>query len=303
MPAILSKPENPYKTWVKNNLYGFLSAKVTLKMLKIFAKNVGLKVSGNKETVLNRCKTYQTAQSSARLIQSLFRGYYTRQWMRLKLGTKAVPVNDTDFFTLDPISSIPFIKYVHYTDLETNTSYAFDIVSLCHLLNTASKFENPYTRKSMEAYIKTIDKILGLTLLLCHEPQSKHNNASLPLTSVERTRNLFIEIDLIGHYTSVNWFLDLDNEQLVWFFSNFYNLWQHVPQTTIMPEGDLFEKLSFPDINASLEQNRNAILNLGEANGDRSLGVFYFLMALTTVSRNACEQYAFLYELFETLVR
>lgn len=306
MPAILSKPENPHKTWINKNLYGFVSTKVTLEMLKIFAKHVGLKVSGNKETLLNRCKTYQTQHVSARRIQSLFRGYYTRQWMRLKQGTKETPVNDTDFYTLDPIVSIPFNRYIHYTDPETNTNYVFDIVSLLNLLTSSPRFENPYTRKSMASYVDTIHKILRLTLLLYPQANTNNTYLSSTLTSIERARNLFIEIDLIGHYTSINWFLELTNAEIIWFYANFYNLWQHVPQKTIIPDGKLFENITFPDITATLEQNRTAILDLGEAlvktNGDRSLGAFYFLMALTTVSRGACNQYAFLYELFEALV-
>jgi hypothetical protein len=304
MPAILSKPENTNKMWIKNNLYGFLSNKITLKMLKIFAKHVGLKVSGNKDTLLNRCKTYQQQHVAARLIQAVFRGFYTKQWIRLKQGTKNPPVNDTDFYTLDPILSMPFISYIHYTDTETNISYVFNVVSLFYLLSNSPKFENPYTRKSMAAYINTYNKILRLTLLLY--PQPNNTQMTSTLTSIERARNLFIEIDLIGHYTSINWFLDLTNEELIWFYSNFYNLWQHVPQQTIMPNGNLFENCEFPDINATIEQNQIIILNLGEAlvktNGDRSLGVFYFLMALTTVSKDARNQYAFLYELFEALV-
>lgn len=308
MPAVLSKPDNPHKSWINKCLYGFVSGKLTLSMLKIFAKGVGLNVSGNKTTLMTRCVTYQHQQISARRIQSLFRGHITRLWIRLKQGTKSPPVNDTDFYTLEPVSNIPFNKYIHYTDPTTYTSYVFDIVSLFNLFQSNQRYENPYTRTSMNDYVETFLKIMRFTYLT--QQFDIVNRDMLPntqkLTCIERARNLFINIDLTGHYTCIDWFLDLTNTETMWFYANFYNIWKYVPQETIYPQGNLFANLTLPSANASLEHNRNAILELGETlvncDGDRSLGVFYFLMALTTVSYNARIQYAYLYDIYEATV-
>jgi hypothetical protein len=274
-------------------------------MLKTFAKGVGLSASGNKSKLLSVCEQYQRQQLSARRIQSLFRGHIVRLWIRLKQGTKMPPVNDTDFYTLEPVTNIPFNKHIHYTDPTTNTSYVFDIVSLSTLFQGNQRYENPYTRTSMTEYMDTFLQILRLTYIVQSfsigmQPESQD------LTCIERARNLFINIDLIGHYTCIDWLLNLTNTETMWFYANFYNIWKYVPQETIYPQGNLFAKLTLPSANASLEHNRTAILELGETlvncDGDRSLGVFYFLMALTTVSYNARIQYAYLYDIYKAMV-
>jgi hypothetical protein len=306
MPAILSKPDNPHKKC----LYEFTEQRITVNMLKTFAQANGLKTSGNKTVLMQRCAHYQLQQKSARLIQKRWRGFYTRLWIILKCGSKIKPVNDTDFYTLEPIKNMPFYNYLHYTDPNTQLGYVFNVISLLKIFSKTPKFENPYTRASMQNYVETLIRICRLTHILYLTTTTENNQfEEPPQTTIELVRTLFIEIDLLGHYTCVAWFLDLDNTDLCNFYNNFCKLWQTLTDAvhmTIFPDGSGAHLCEKWELGNTIEHNQRIFAELGitllKTTGDRSLGVFYFLMALTTVSQNALEQYAFLYETYVALV-
>lgn len=308
MPAILSKPDNPHKLWIKNSLYGFAEQRITVSMLKIFAQATGLKTSGNKAELLQRCVQYQKQQKSAQLIQKRWRGYYTRLWIILKCGTRVKPVNDTDFYTLEPIENIPFMHYLHYTDSDTNLSYVFNITSLLKMFSNMPTFENPYTRATMNNYATTLIRICRFTHIL----YSKYN---MPVeqnihSTIELVRTLFIDIDLIGHYTNIGWYLDLTNKDLCDFYNNFHKLWTialtDTIRLTIFPDGSGEHLFTHLKLDNTIEHNQRVFVEIGRlltnTLGDRSLGVFYFLMTLTTVSDQAFEQYTYLYDTYMALV-
>jgi hypothetical protein len=299
MPTILSKPDNPHKTWINIDI-----AHTTIAELKCFAKQAGLKVSGNKAELITRYNIYKTQHLSAQQIQKTFRGYYTRLWISLKKGTEMHPVNDTDFYTLEPVNKIPFYAYLHYTDPNTHSSYVFNMLSINEILKKMPRFENPYTRSNMEHYNSTLLRICRLTSLLYSQRDNANTLNNTSLSILEKTRSLFIDIDLLGHYTNISWFLELDDRDLLEFYVNMQNIWASLFDETrlkIYPDGDLFSNM--PE-NTTMQETIIDIGNkLVNSPGDRSLGIFYYLMALTTVSSDARTQYAFLYDTYETLVQ
>jgi hypothetical protein len=308
MPAVLSKPVDPNKEWINANLYGFTSNNITLVILKTFAKGVGIKASGNKPELYQRCLAYQHVHCAARIIQQIFRGYYVRLWLKLKLGTKQLPVNDTDFYTLEPISDIPLSCYLHYTEPTTQTSYVFNLVSLHKLisLHNTKSIENPYTRESMNNYVNTLIHICRLTMLVLHSNTSDsdtHSNTHSE-TTIEKIRNLFIDIDLLGHYTNISWFLNLSNKDLCKMHANLVKIWKKLPLFT----KDTIKVNNIPKLNqtTNIDDTRDTIINIGKTlvntDGDKALGSYYFLMALSTVSMNARQQYAYLIDEYNTLV-
>lgn len=304
MPAVLSKPVDPNKEWINANLYGFNSKNVKLVMLKTFAKGVGIKASGNKPELYQRCLAYQHVHCAARTIQQRFRGFYVRLWLKLKFGTKQKPVNDTDFYTLEPINEIPLSCYLHYTEPTTQTSYVFNLISLHKLisLHNTKNIENPYTRVSMNEYVNTLIHICRLTMLILHSNTTISDNHKE--TTIEKIRNLFIDIDLLGHYTNISWFLDLSNKDLCKMHANLEKIWIKLPLYT----KDTIKVNSIPKLHKTnnIDETRDAIIEIGKTlvktDGDNSLGSYYFLMALSTVSMNARQQYAYLMDEYNTLV-
>ena len=82
-----------------NNLLIF---NYNVKQLKSILKHYNQKISGNKKELYTRVYNYLKLSYSATIIQSLFRGYIRRFWMKIKLNKHKIKdaVNDTDFFSL-----------------------------------------------------------------------------------------------------------------------------------------------------------------------------------------------------------
>jgi hypothetical protein len=61
---------------------------------------------------------------------------------------KNLCVNETDFYTLEPLSDIPYYLFFYYTD-EQEFTYGFNIESLIHLYIKTGKVVNPYNRNKI----------------------------------------------------------------------------------------------------------------------------------------------------------
>lgn len=136
--------------------------KYKLTELKQLAKQYKLRVSGCKLVLLERIELYFTKIKCATHIQRIFRGHLVRFSFRLRgagLKNRALCVNETDFYSLEPVKTIEFECFFSYTDIQTNKSetglhpqqftYGFDIMSLVHLFKTKNKLVNPYNREAL----------------------------------------------------------------------------------------------------------------------------------------------------------
>jgi hypothetical protein len=125
MLSKMAKPEpNTYREISKIDL-----STVKLPELKKYARDLNIKVSGNKAEVKARIETQIRLIISAIKIQKTFRGHMVLEWMKLK-GTRENCVNDTDFYTLEPLNEIPYLYFIKYVDVSHNVNYGFDINKL-----------------------------------------------------------------------------------------------------------------------------------------------------------------------------
>ena len=124
--------------------------KCKLPELKEIARQRGLRISGKKEDLKQRIQENISQHSKANMVQRAFRGHMARQWIRLKKTSSATPVNDTDFYTLEPVKEMEFLYYIDYVDEQNNITYVFNINSLMNLFTKTGSMTNPYTRDKLD---------------------------------------------------------------------------------------------------------------------------------------------------------
>ena len=219
-------------------------------------------------------------------------------------------VNETDFFSLDNIKDIKYKNFFSYKD-DLNFIYGFDIRSIYNLLKK-NKLENPYTLKKLDDnIINNVHSFLKL---------SKINNFTididlnelLNLTYNQKLSNIFHEIDLLGNYTNVDWFKNLNTKKKIIFLKELHDIWVYranidlQTKLQIYPYGDPFLNLNINNLYSNLYPNenfKNICINIlenfilyGVNYQSKSLGALYLLSALTIVSSDAAEALPWLYE-------
>lgn len=229
--------------------------------LKGYAKTLEIKTSGNKEELKQRIHRHIQIMDSVIKIQSVIRRKLVYLWKQLKGNTKDC-VNDTDFYTLEPINEIPYLYYMQYAG--QNVKYGFNILSLCSLAVKNKNFENPYTRENMRQTIANeMGRIIKLTntlfpgnelmnqlknmyegkdssnvlhgLFAPAQPNHRQQRInpiftrlqSLPME--QRITELFITIDNLGNYTQKEWLTRLNITQLRYTIVKVYAVWQRLP--------------------------------------------------------------------------
>jgi hypothetical protein len=274
--------------------------KFKLPELKLAAKYFGLRVSGNKTELKTRIIENLEKCRKIVKIQKTFRGHLARLWIKLKKGTGAPSVNDTDFCTLEPIEEMEFIYYIHYTDVteHASTSYVFNINSLINLAMNNKKLENPYTRKDIKKILGTnLIKVINLTYILFPENDLMKNSVNiinemdnnpninqlqiqlqLPAIPIDLSANyqhkaneLFMKIDALGNYTNVAWFNALTNNQLCTLILRIYNFWGFIDRNLkvrICPHKSPFsiDNLGIETVSTArpIEDNRAIAIRVGE---------------------------------------
>ena len=288
--------------------------------LKNIAKQLGLRVSGTKPELIHRITHFKKESDGATTVQRHVRGWFARSWMLLKGAAKrGACVNDTDFYTMDPLDEIPFAEYIEYSD-STGVRYGFNVRSLYYLLSKMKKFDNPYTREDMKPTLgERFIRLIRLTNVVFPEntiiaPEDKVVEV-ITNQELERRRlnGLFINIDAMGHYTSADWLIQLSNPELILFLTRLWYIW--VKQTAalrhlICPGINPFHAAETVNMrDQSREENCAMIVRIGELligsaaeEEHRNLGAMYFMTALTVVSRSARNQMPWLYDNFFVLV-
>ncbi len=105
-------------------------------------------MSGNKPQLIERIETFLIRREKATLIKSKYRGYLVRKSFQLRgegFRHREKCVNETDFFTLEPLVEIPFERFFSYTD-EKDFTYGFDLFSLVQYYKKMGNVMNPYNR-------------------------------------------------------------------------------------------------------------------------------------------------------------
>jgi hypothetical protein len=121
--------------------------------LKKIAKHYKLFVSGSKTVLVQRIDTYFSQIQNSIQIQKIARGYIVRRFMKLRGSFQLDKcVNDTDFYTLEPLVEIPKELFFSYTD-DAHFTYGFNIHSLIKMYKKKKELVNPYTREKITAQI------------------------------------------------------------------------------------------------------------------------------------------------------
>lgn len=319
--------------------------KLTISQLKQIARNYKLHVSGTKPILEKRLADYFKMMTAVTNIQRIYRGWLARQYRHIHgpaFLKRNLCVNDTDFVTLDTMEEIAPEYFMSFED-EKNLIYGFDITSLIsHISKSSSNSSNntlinPYTRTPFPAdFIERIFRYIRIYRIF--QPEIKIIDSSIyhlvynfnadiqkylqqintlrrlkeirekPIE--ERIRNLFIEIDMLGNYTSAEWFSEMSFEQYLIFWNTLYDLWlfraEILDETKkkICPIHDPFYRkmLTFPMYNSKqiVDVCLYAMENMVYMSDDfeyRKLGAMYVLMALTVVSYRAQLALPWLYEM------
>ncbi len=290
-----------------------------VSQLKSMCRFYKQKVSGNKRELIFLLYNYLKFSNYAKKIQTLFRGHIVRYLNKLKgPGLKEACVNETDFYTLEELKDLDKSQFYSFKDKD-GFIYGFDICSLYNMIVKEKQKQNPYNRnelpiqkiyKDIRSIIK-ISKLFGKKINI--ELDNDLSNFSQEKQVEMRTINLFQKIDENGFITDAKWYLDLNRHALKRFIAELADIWQYRAQITnetkrkIDPvHGDPFFSINMNVLmHKCFEVLRNRVLDIieifitkGEDNDSRSLGTYYVLGALTTVSHNAAVSLPWLYESF-----
>jgi len=297
----------------------FLTKTYTVPQLKEICKFYKLKVTGNKQVLINKVYHYLYFSSYAVVIQKVWRKNLFKTYNKLRGPAKfnrALCVNETDFSSMEPLKEIPFNQFFSYADVDGKI-YGFDIVSLYNLLDDEDlKDSNPYNRNPIPNRTKinfkrllSISKIMGenLNMNLVVEEETTD-----PVKLIEtRTVNIFREIDNLGNYTNPVWFTQLNQRQVVKFLQELRDIWvyrAHLDNTTMAeicpPNGNPFDILDMNMILTMPLYNIKIITLIvidqfvknGIDRDSRILGANYVLCALTLVSTEAATALPWLYQ-------
>lgn len=287
--------------------------------LRAICKYYNIKSIGNKHTLTLNIFNHLFLSFYALKIQKCWKRNSYKFYAKLRgpaRFNRSLCVNETDFYSMDPLSDIEFSQFFSYKDVD-NMIYGFDILSFYNLLtNTKLNNQNPYNRQPIpKKAISNFKSLINMSKLFGEKLNIEFEvdkNLTNPVKIVEmRAVSLFQEIDNLGNYSNVSWFLNLTKPQMIKFIRELYDIWNYrahlsdiVKIEICPPYGNPFNYINLEFINSVSELPlKSIILNLIEQfikNGidqdSRVLGANYVLCALTLVSTEAALALPWLYE-------
>jgi hypothetical protein len=322
LPGKLKTTEEPFKIPTIKNYKNWLQYNYNIPQLKYVLSHYKLLIGGNKNELLCRLNIYFTVYDSSTKIQRIARGFMTRRFFsRFKEYNKDRNscVNESDFYTFEPIPEIPYFHFVSLQDTDGKI-YGFNYKSLKQYFKHSpekKEVENPYNRsKFPSSFISSVNELsskfskYGINIKEEEEPES-------PLTIEQQVQlrvvKLFHEIDLLGNYSDLNWFMSLSVTRLFDFINQLYDIWFYRAQISQETKNNIYPPFGNPfngiHIHANQITNINVLKNqvlellerfvyFGIDRDSRSLGVFYVLGALTLVNHNAAVTLPWLYQSF-----
>ncbi len=120
-----------------------------LPELKALAKQYKLHVSGTKPILYDRIENFFKRSLNVLKIQRILRGYLVRFSNKLRgkgFRERKICVNDSDFYTLEPLLNIEYDDFYSYQDAK-DFVYGFSIESLVMLQKQKGSIMNPYNRE------------------------------------------------------------------------------------------------------------------------------------------------------------
>ena len=301
------------------NYYKIEEKNYNVSQLKSMCSFYKQKKNGNKKELIFRLYNYLKFSTFALKIQRVFRSHLLTYLGKLKgPGTRENCVNETDFYTLENLKDLDKSQFYSFKDKD-NFIYGFDICSLYNMIVIEKLTKNPYNRNELpvQKICNDIKDIIKLSKLYSIKINIKLDNDLSNFSQKKqlemRAINIFQQIDGYGFITDSKWYLNLNRNCLKRFIGELLDIWQYraqISNTTkreINPQhGDPFFTIN---INVLLhkcdEVMRKRVLDIieifitkGIDTNARSLGTYYVLGALTTVSHEAATSLPWLYESF-----
>jgi len=315
MPSIKKNPEKisdenlcvptikSYDILLRNNY--------NVHQLKGFAKNYKLKISGNKNELVNRLYVFLKLSSVILKVQKVFRGNLQRKYNKLHgpaFTKRDLCTNQSDFLTIEDMKDLQYSQFFSYKD-QDGFIYGFDIISLYNLiLKTGKTLKNPYNRNTIpHSVINDLRSLLRISKILKIPIDIDIKDVTQEVTSQKsielRILDLFQLIDALGNYSNASWFLSLSKLQMVKMLRELIDIWNYraqlpneVKRLICPPIGDPFRNLNFSLITneQSIDNVRKLVLDIieklvknGVDNDHKALGAYYVLGAITLVNPEA----------------
>ena len=325
--ASLQEKINDYDLVIptKENIDILFQYNYNKEQLKKFAKQYKLKMSGNKKELIVRLYCFLTLSIHIIKIQKCFRGNLIRKYNKSHgpaLFNRSLCTNNTDFFTMDEIQTLPYTQFFSYQDKD-GFIYGFDIISLYTLLKTTEKnideLKNPYNRNIIPNHVLSQIKLLIKLSRILKKPIQidikEEPNQISPQKLIElRILSLFKNIDDLGNYSTPVWFTTLNRNLLLKFLRELTDILNYSAQISNETKRAICPTNGEPFININLNQiygepNLDNIkyvileilekfVNSGINNDSKTLGSYYVLGALTLVNDNASLSLPWLYQSF-----
>ena len=303
--------------------YNFLiQHNYNVPQLKQICKYYKIKCTGKKNDLIHRIYNFLRIYKSVDCIQKIYKNFILQKYNKLHGPARfkrTICVNETDFYSMDDIKTIPHDQFYSYKDKDEKI-YGFDIKSLYQLFSKGRKMENPYNRQKFPCSVKK--NIKQLIKLSMHYSRFTHGISTLsihetnvilsPQQLIEtRTLDIFQKMDALGNYTNIQWFTSLDKIKVVKLICFLADIWDYRAQLSnntkreiCPPYGNPFGAINMISLrNNTLEMLKSKALsvmekmvNTGINNESKYLGSTYVLCALTLVSKEAASSMPWLYE-------
>lgn len=298
-----------------------------VQQLKRFVKYYKLKVSGNKNELVNRVYCFLKLSSLITPFQKLFRGYIQRKynWLHGPAYMKrGMCVNQFDFLTMEELTELPFSQFFSYKDVD-GFVYGFDILSLYNLIQKSSSslnkrnsdLLNPYNRNVIDKRVTLdIKQLLRISKLLNIAVEIQIQDITPSISQVKsielQVLDIFQTMDSLGNYSNPEWFLSLNVNVLNKFMRELTDIWNYraqldneVKKMICPPLGNPFFNVNIQRFNhdTNMENKRRTILTVldkmvktGINRDYNALGAYYILAALTLVNESAAMALPWLYQ-------
>lgn len=290
-----------------------------VNQLKKICKYYKLKLSGNKNELTTRIYNFLRLSYYVNKIHYVWKKYILNIYNNLRgpaRYNRSICINETDFFSMEPLRHIPYNQFISFIDDEENKIYGFDIISIYNLYSKCGKKpKNPYNRNILPKNIKKkldlllkLGKIFGDEInISIEEPEKLTPEKLIEL----RALTLFQNIDELGNYTHSTWFISLNRVSLIRYIRELLDIWSYRANLSDLtkreicpPIGNPFRNVNIHNLPTltvhelrikSIEIMENMV-NRGVNQGSRALGANYVLCALTLVNYDAAQNLPWLYQ-------
>ena len=305
-----------------NNYDVLTTHNYNLSNLQLIAKIYKIKVGGTKPELILRLFGFFRLSNYAIKIQKIFRGRLQRIYNKMHGPAyleRSLCTNNTDFFTIEPLSELPYSHFFSYKDHD-NFIYGFDVMSLHNLIiKSGIPVKNPYNRNNIpEVEIANFKKMIRISHILKIVVNLQIQPSATPFSQKKllelRALELFQSINYLGNYSNAEWFLTLSHINLIKFTRELMEIWnyragvsQEVKCNIYPPHGDIFRSFNmnylynYPELDVVKKTVLSLLerfVNSGIDQDSKALGSYYVLGALTLVNESAAEALPWLFQSF-----